>query len=78
MIIPTNKNTKTITDMRENAVSLLDQVNRQGLVYILHRSNPRAVLLDIDKFVSMYELLEDFIDNEEALKLSKEPKGFGR
>jgi len=75
MLIPTSKNVKTITDMREDALGLLDLVKKNGVTYIFHRSEPKAVMLDIDEFVRMQELLEDYFDEMEAQKLAKEPIG---
>ena len=75
MLIPTSKNVKTITDMREDALGLLEQVKKNGVTYIFHRSEPKAVMLDIDEFVKMQEILEDYFDSQEAIKLEKEPVG---
>lgn len=75
MLIPTQKNVKTITDMREDALGLLDLVKKNGVTYIFHRSEPKAVMLDIDEFVRIQELLEDHFDEIEAKKLEKEPVG---
>ncbi|MBI4009268.1 type II toxin-antitoxin system Phd/YefM family antitoxin [Candidatus Roizmanbacteria bacterium] len=77
MLIPTSKNVKTITDMRENALGLLDLVKKQGVTYIFHRSEPKAVMLDIEEFVKMQELLEDYFDEMDAQQLAKEPRGKG-
>ncbi len=75
MLIPTSKNVKTITDMRENALKLLEQIEKEGLAYIFHRSKPRAVMLPIEEFLSIQEILEDYYDYKDAVKLSKEKKG---
>lgn len=75
MLIPTTKNVRTVTDMREDAVGLLDMVNREGLAYIFHRSKPKAVVLSLDDFVSIQEMLEDYIDYKDALKLKTEDRG---
>jgi len=77
MLIPTDKNIKTITDMRENAIKLLAEVKNQGLVYIFQHSNPAAVILSMDEFKRIYELLEDHLDELEAEKLSREERGTG-
>ncbi len=77
MLIPTSKNVKTITDMREDAIGLLDNVKKQGVTYIFHRSKPKAVMIDVDEFVKMQELLEDYFDEMEAQQLAKEPRGKG-
>lgn len=75
MLIPTSQNVKTITDMREHALELLDLVKEKGFAYIFHRSKPQAVLLTIEEFVKIQEILEDYIDEIEAHKLAKEPVG---
>lgn len=75
MLIPTQKNVKTITDMREDALGLLNLVKKNGVTYIFHHSEPKAVMMDIDEFVRMQELLEDHFDEMEAKKLEKEPIG---
>ena len=77
MLIPTSKNVKTITDMREDALGLLDLVKKQRVTYIFHRSKPKAVMLDVDEFVRIQELLEDYYDELEARQLEKEPRGKG-
>jgi len=77
MLIPTPANTKTITDMREDALGLLNNIDKQGVTYIFHRSKPKAVLLSIDDFIRLSELLEDYFDEEEAKRLAKEPRGKG-
>jgi len=77
MLIPTSKNVKTITDMREDALGLLDLVKKNGIAYIFNRSEPKAVMVDIDEFVRIQELLENYFDSQEAIKLEKEPRGKG-
>ena len=77
MLIPTTKNVKTITDMREDALGLLDSVQKNGLAYIFHRSQPKAVLLNIEDFVSLQNALEDLEDLKDAQALKKEPRGKG-
>lgn len=77
MLIPTVKNTKTITDLREDALGVLESASSQGLIYVMYRSQPKAVLLDIDEFYSLQEMLEDYLDIVDAKKLTKEPRGKG-
>jgi prevent-host-death family protein len=75
MLIPTSKNVKTITDMREDALGLLEQVKKNGVTYIFNRSEPKAVIMDIDEFVRMQELLEDYFDEIDVQELEKKPIG---
>lgn len=77
MLIPTTKNVKTITDMREDALGLLDMVQKNGLAYIFHRSQPRAVLLNIEDFISLQSAIEDLEDLKIVKKLKREPRGKG-
>lgn len=77
MLIPTSKTVKTITDMREDALGLLKQVEKQGAAYIFYRSKPKAVILNMEDFAAIYELLEDYQDQQEARKLVKEKRGKG-
>lgn len=77
MLIPTVKNVKTITDMREDALGLLNLVNSEGLAYIFHRSKPKAVILSLEDFMSMQEILENYIDYKDAVSLKTEKRGKG-
>jgi PHD/YefM family antitoxin component YafN of YafNO toxin-antitoxin module len=78
MLIPTRKNIKTITDMREDALGLLKTVEKQGLTYIFHHSRPRAVMFSLDDFIKLQELLENYLDGQEAEELAKKPRGKGK
>jgi hypothetical protein len=77
MLIPTTKNVKTITDMREDALGLLELVQKNGLAYIFHRSQPKAVLMNIDDFVALQSAAEDLEDYLDVQELKKEPRGKG-
>ncbi|MDP3917669.1 MAG: hypothetical protein Q8Q30_00640 [Candidatus Woesebacteria bacterium] len=77
MLIPTVNNVKTITDMREDALGLLNSVNEQGLAYIFHRSKPKAVLLNIADFILLQQMAEDYEDYKDVLELKKEKRGKG-
>jgi len=77
MLIPTHANVKTITDMRENALKTLSFVEKKGLAYLFHRSEPRAVMLSVKEFLKLMELVEDYLDQLETEKLAKEPRGKG-
>lgn len=75
MFIPTPKNTRTITDLRERAIQTIKQVNKEGLVYVLYKSKPKAVIIDLEEFVSMQERLEDYKDYLDAKEVLKKPRG---
>lgn len=71
-MIPTAQNTKTITDLREKALDLLDQVEETTEpVFVFHNSKPRAVLMSIDEYSKLKELIEDLEDSILARKLEK-------
>lgn len=72
MIIPTTKNTKTVTDLRERAVEMLEQTKKIGPTFILHRSKPKAVMLSIEEYSNMMEMLEDYFDALKAKELEEE------
>lgn len=77
MLIPTTQNVKTITDMREDALGLLNSVDKTGLAYIFHRSKPRAVVLNIDDFLVLQNALDDLQDFDDVRRLSREKRGKG-
>lgn len=77
MIIPTAKNTKTVTDLRERAVEMLNQTKKLGPTFILHRSKPKAVMLSIEEYSNMMEMLEDYFDAIKARALEEEGEKSG-
>ena len=77
MLIPTVQNVKTITDMREDALNLLNEVDENGLAYIFHRSEPKAVILSIKDFIFLQEALENLQDFKDAKSLTEEKRGNG-
>lgn len=72
MIIPTVKNTKTVTDLRERAVEMLNQTKKLGPTFILYRSKPKAVMLSIEEYSNMMEMLEDYFDALKAKEMEEE------
>lgn len=65
-MIPTKKNVRTITDMRERALKLLKEVSSsKEPIYIFNRSDPQAVLLGVESFKDLIEELEDARDTRE-------------
>lgn len=79
MIIPTEENVKTVTDLRENIVDILAAINKkEGPTYIFHRSRPRAILLSVGEYIRLQELLEDYSDALEAMELEKNPEKGGQ
>ncbi|MDO8573560.1 MAG: type II toxin-antitoxin system prevent-host-death family antitoxin [Candidatus Daviesbacteria bacterium] len=71
MIMPTAQNTKTITDLREKALELLEQTKKAGPTFIFHHSKPRAVMLSIEEYSNMMEMLEDYFDSLKAKDLEE-------
>lgn len=74
MLLPTSQNVKTITDLREDALGVLRDVQKLGLVYLFQHSNPKAVVISMDEFSRLQEAYEDYLDNKEAVELEKEDK----
>lgn len=71
-MIPTARNVKTITDMRERTLELLREVKRvRGPLYIFHRSQPKAVLIDIEEYEKLRDWLEDYFDSLKAQEYEK-------
>ena len=70
-LIPTKKNTKTITDMRTNALGLLEFVDRNNPLYIFYRNSPRAVMLSMDSYQNLLDLMEGLQDTSDVRELDK-------
>ena len=69
--IPNDTNVKTVSDLRENPVLLLNYVNKtKGPVYILHRSKPMAALVDLDTLAEVLETQQATESINEAIKTS--------
>lgn len=77
MLIPTEKNIKTVTDLRERTLELLRQTKVSGPTIIFHHSKPMAVMLSIDEYSNMAEMLEDYLDIQEAKELEENPQKGG-
>lgn len=77
MLLPTAKNTKTITDLREKAVELLTQVQKSGPAFIFQHSKPKAVMLSIEEYSNLMEMLEDYFDSLKAKELEENPQKGG-
>ncbi|MDO8515081.1 MAG: type II toxin-antitoxin system prevent-host-death family antitoxin [bacterium] len=72
MLLPTSKNVKTVTDLREDTLGVLRDVQKFGLVYLFQHSDPKAVVISMDEFARLQEAYEDYIDNKDAVELEKE------
>lgn len=66
-MIPSSKNIRTISDMRENAKKLLQEVQASyGPLFILYRSKPKAVLLRLSEYQKLVDFAEDYLDSLKA------------
>ena len=75
MIIPTVNDLKTVTDMREDAIGLLNSVKkRKKPTIIMHHNSPKAVMLSVEEYNKLVEALEDYRGELEAINLEKEAK----
>ena len=72
MLLPTSQNVKTVTDLREDTLGVLRDVQKFGLVYLFQHSDPKAVVISMDEFSKLQEAYEDYIDNKDAVELEKE------
>jgi len=75
MLIPTSQNIKTVTDMREDALGMLSAVEKNSLIYVFQHSEPKAVMLSMQEFIRMRELIENLQDEKDALDLLKQKRG---
>lgn len=74
-MILSSANVKTISDMRENARELLEQVQKAyGPLYILYRSKPQAVLLSLEEYQKLADLAEDYLDSLKAQEFEAQDK----
>ncbi|KKR31386.1 MAG: Prevent-host-death family protein [Candidatus Gottesmanbacteria bacterium GW2011_GWA2_41_12] len=68
-------NTLSISELRANTAQAIDNVsNKKEPTVILQRSEPKAVLVDIDYFNALEEAVLDLTDAQEAEKAKKEKK----
>lgn len=75
MLIPTSKNTKTVSHMRKDPIGLLKSVDHsEGPNYIFYRSTPRAVLLNIANYQKLVEMAEDYLDSLAGQEYEKRSK----
>ncbi|MBI2051208.1 type II toxin-antitoxin system Phd/YefM family antitoxin [Candidatus Roizmanbacteria bacterium] len=77
MLIPTPENTKNVTELREKTLEVLRAVKKYGIIYVMQRSDPKAILISLEEFQRMQELVEDYLDELDARELAKKPRGRG-
>lgn len=57
------KTIRTISDLRENPLEVLKAAEKLGEpIYLFYRSRPKGVVLDLEKFTQLMELMEDYAD----------------
>ncbi|KKQ43014.1 MAG: hypothetical protein US60_C0009G0017 [Microgenomates group bacterium GW2011_GWC1_37_8] len=73
MIIPSADDIKTITDLREDTVALLDRIQKRSTpTIIMHHNSPKAIMLSVKEYNSLLERLEDYEDALDARELEQE------
>ncbi|MEN8253171.1 MAG: type II toxin-antitoxin system Phd/YefM family antitoxin [Patescibacteria group bacterium] len=71
----TQSNVKTISDMRLDAVNLLNQASTSsGPTYLMYHSKPKAVLLGLEQYQKLLDAYQDQLDSQEAQEWEKEDK----
>jgi len=74
MIIPNTKDLKTITDLREDTLGILEAIQKKSEpTVIFHRNTPRAVILSVVEYNRLMEMVDDYLDEKVAMDLEKEP-----
>lgn len=63
--------------MREDALGVLSDVDKLGLVWLFQHSDPRAVVLSLKEFAKLCELIENRADEQDAAELSRQDRGIG-
>ena len=65
---------KSLTDLRLNPKNILKLAEEEGAVYILDRSKPKGVVLSLEKYDEMVDLIDDYLDGLEMAEFEKKPK----
>lgn len=71
-LIPTTKNVKTVTDMRERPLELIDSVKDSGPTYIFHHSEPKMIMLSTKEYHALLERIDDLEEQLLAVRLHNE------
>ena len=66
----TKDNIIPISKMRSDTKAVLKKLRSHQPLYLFSRSSPKAVLLDIDDYASMQEIVEDYFDSQELLSVT--------
>lgn len=67
----TKDNIIPISKMRTDTKAVLKKLKSHQPLYLFSRSTPQAVLLGIDDYVSLQEMVEDYEDTQELLSISQ-------
>lgn len=68
----TKENTLSVSELRTKTAKILEQVDgAEEPLYVFRRSEPAAVVLDIDYYNLLERSREDFLDAQELLSVSE-------
>lgn len=65
---------KSITDLRANPLLISQMASDTGPVYILNRNKPVSILMGVEQYEEMLNLIQDSKDAEEIKELKKTTK----
>ena len=64
---------KSLTDLRSNPLNVIKLAQQEGAVYILNRTRPTSVLLSLEKYDEMVDLIDDYLDGIWMAEQEKKP-----
>lgn len=68
------KNVLSVTELKTNTAKVLERVSKtKEPIYIMSRSKPKAVLLDLERYNHIEEALEDLEDILAVEEVRNEP-----
>lgn len=67
----TKDNIIPISKMRTDTKAVLKKLKSHQPLYLFSRSAPQAVLLGIDDYAALQEMIEDYEDTQELLSISQ-------
>jgi PHD/YefM family antitoxin component YafN of YafNO toxin-antitoxin module len=66
---------RTVSDFRANPKKLLDELKRsRGPFYLFYRSKLKGVLVDVDTYSKLEEIVEEYLDAKEAQEFESQDK----
>jgi len=69
-----NTHTYSITDLRQKTTQVLKDASSAGYGYVMHRSRPKAAIVDIDYLQMLQAAYEDYLDMLEYDKTINLPR----